>query len=199
MRPPVLTPIEKRQVLVKSYLDSFRRAGIKISMRDVERQVIADCEIVDSAERSGELAGGGRKDPSPGRVRPDVIAQAEQATGVKLGATPDLWRPRFRFGNPQQVSEQWGYAVARWFRILEEGVIATPTGRQYVGKLGPLAREAATIEACFQLRGVPAAKRGFVLNEFDGLKDRDAARLYMRRVIDVCDRSTGVLGSWYVK
>lgn len=192
---PPLTPQQKRDVLIGSYLDSYRRGGFKVTPQEVERQVVADCELVDAAERAGELRGGGTPDPTPPKPRPDPIREAEQQHGVRLlregDAPPQLWRPGFMYRNPQAVGERWGYAVARIARIMEGGTKE--------GALAELARAYKTVFACFQLRGVAPEKRGFRINQFDGLTDRDAARAFMRAVEDICDRSTGVLGSWYVK
>lgn len=193
--PPIMTPQQKRDVLVASYLESYRRAGIQRTPEEVHREVISDCELVDAADRAGELRGGGTKDPNPPRERPDPVQQAAAAQGVRLLADgekpPTIWRPGFLFRNPQQVSERWGFAVARIARICEGGTKD--------GALAALARDYKTLFACFQLRNVPAASRGFKVNAFDGLIDRDAARAFMRGVEDICDRSTGVLGSWYTK
>jgi hypothetical protein len=192
---PPMTPQRKRDVLVASYLDSYRRAGIKRTVEEVTNEVIADCELVDAADRAGELRGGGTKDPTPARERPDPIQEAAQQNGVRLLAkgetSPTIWRPGFLFRNPQQVSERWGYAVGRIARIIEGGTKD--------GALAALSRAYKTLFACFQLRNVPAANRGFRVNQFDGLTDRDAARAFMRGVEDICDKSTGLLGSWYVK
>lgn len=198
MKPPLLlTPIQKRDVLVKSYMDSYRRANIAMTRDEVERQVIADCELVDAAARAGELSNSSPKAKPAAKKRPraNALEQAERVTGVRLlgqgDKPPEIWRPTFLFQNPQQVSERWGYAVARIARICEGGAKE--------GALAPLARDYKTLYACFLLRNVPAIARGFTRNDFDGLSDRDAARAFMRGVEDICDRSTGVLGGWYVR
>jgi hypothetical protein len=89
--------------------------------------------------------------------------------------------------------------VARIKRIQTEGVTLGVNGVTFIGDLGVLAKDYATVYACFLFRNQSAAKRGFVRNQFDGMPDADVARLYRRLVEDICDRSTGVLGSWYVK
>lgn len=198
MKPPLLTAIQKRDVLIKSYMDSYRHAKIAMTRDEVERQVIADCELVDAAARAGELSNGAPVKPAtkPAKAkRPDVFEQAQHESGVRLlgqsDKPPEIWKPSFMFRNPQQVSERWGYAVARIARICEGGTKD--------GALAVLAREYKTLYACFLLRNVPPIARGFRTNQFDGLSDRDAARAFMRAVEDVCDRSTGVLRSWITK
>jgi hypothetical protein len=194
--PPIMTPQQRRDILIGSYLDSYRRAQIKATPAEVERQVVADCELVDAAGRAGELTGfrPGKPQEQVSRTRPDAIAEAARANGLRLTEPteqPQIWRPSFLFKNPQQVSERWGYATARIARILEGGTTGTA--------LAPLARDFHTLWACFLMRDIAPERRGFERNEFDGLSDRDVGRAFMRAIEDICDRSTGVLGSWYVK
>lgn len=131
--------------------------------------------------------------------RKRAIVEAEQQTGARLIDTdklaPQLWRPDFLFDNPVRVAERWAFACGRLARILSEG----KQNREFVGRLGQLAREYEELWALFMARNLPANARGYAVNRFDGLSNRDVVRVYMRAVEDICDRSTGVLGSWYVK
>lgn len=131
--------------------------------------------------------------------RSRVIVEAEQETGARLIDTsklaPQLWRPDFLFNNPARVAERWAYACGRLARILSEG----KQNREFVGRLGALAREYEELWALFMARNLPADARGYAANKFDGLSNRDVVRLFMRGVEDICDRSTGVLGGWYVR
>lgn len=194
-----MTPVQKRQLLVQSYLESYRQSGIKMTEQQVERQVIADCELVDAATRAGDIGGGQSKQPANEnrpRKRSNAIAEAQQKTGVRLlNGNVELWRPSFMFKKPLETGKRWGFACGRIARILHDG----KDGRKYVGNCGPYAYEYETLWACFQSRNLPAAARGFEKNPFDGLTDKDAARAFMRGVEDICDRSTGVLGSWFTK
>lgn len=189
-KPPQLTPQQKRDVLVASYLDSYRRAGMQVTADQVTRQVIADCELVDAADRAGELRGPGTPSSKPKRKRRvNELERATQETGVRVmdrRDAPVIWRPSFMFKNPQQVSDRWGFAVARIARITESGTEH--------GALAELAREYKATYARFLLRN-----RGLRDDAFAGLNDRDSARKFMRIVEDICDRSTGVLGSWYTR
>lgn len=187
-----MTPQEKKRVLVDSYAQSYRRAGIPMTAEAIERQVISDCELVDAAERNGELCGGGTPDPTPTRQRPDVIAEAEQKLGVRRTRPPRPWRPALLYD--RRGDERWLYARGRIARILEQG--ATNAG-VVDGRLGVLQRELLTLHCCFLTRSIE--RYGSVPNPFYGLSDKDCLRLFRRKVEDICDRSTGVLGHWYVK
>jgi hypothetical protein len=202
VKSPVLSPHEKKRVLVDSYLGSYRRAGLRPDPVAVEKLVIADCELVDAAERNGELRGGGApKDPGPPGERRDVIAEAEQETGVRR-VDPNVgprWRPVLLHQRPNRVDERWAFACGRIARILKEGTQGGAPGKRYVGNCGALAKEYHTAYACLLTRNLPATARGFKINPFDGLPERDCQRVYRRIVEDICDRSTGVLGSWFTK
>ncbi len=125
------------------------------------------------------------------------LAAEEQGTRLidTTKLAPQLWRPDFLFDNPVRVAERWAYACGRLARILSEG----KQSREFVGRLGQLAREYEELWALFMARNLPADARGYATNRFDGLSGRDVVRVYMRAVEDICDRSTGVLGGWYVK
>jgi len=198
---PALTPHERKRILVDSYLGSYHRMGVRPDPADVEKLVIADCELVEAAERNGELRGGGTKDSEPPAQRRDVIADAEAETGVRRvdATTADRWRPRILHHRPTKVDQRWAYACGRIARILKDGTQAGSPGKRYVGACGPLAREYHTAYACLLTRNLPATGRGFNVNPFDGLPENDCMRVFRRIVEDICDRSTGVLGSWYTK
>lgn len=196
------SPIELRDRMAKGYLDSYRRAGLDVTPEQMTKLAAADCELVDAADRAGELRGGPRSDapPEQPRARPNVIAQAEQETGARLGAKSDPARTRAMNGNPQKVSERWGAAVARIKRIL--GGVGKSSSLVVAVKdaeLGALAKEYAEHFAQYQMRGTKPPAQGKDRNPYRHMSERDASRKFMRAVEDICDRSTGKLGSWYVK
>lgn len=195
MKAPPLSPQQRVSLLVASYMDSYKRAGVAMTPDEVRAQVVADCELVDAAERNGELNKPSQRKPR--EPRENRLDKAEQETGVRTVDTQkvDVWRPKFMHQSPVKMSERWGYACGRIARIKSDGM----EGRDYVGKLGPLAYAYDTLYACFLTRNLPAASRGFQRNPFDGMTDRDAARRFIAETERICDQSTGVLGSWYTK
>lgn len=186
--------------MVASYLESYRRAGISMSQDQVEKQVVADCELVDAARRHGEI-GGAKPKRDERQTRPDVVEAAQRATGTRLTRGEQQY-DRFRFldASPQATSERWGFATARLYRILEgvgksSNFVTAVKNAEYPA----LAQAAAELWMHWLTRGMPAPSLGVDHNPFRGLSNRDASRVFMRLVEDICDRSTGVLGPWYTK
>lgn len=196
-----LDPQTMRERLVRSYSASYDRAGIKMSPREIEQQVVSDCEMVDAARAHGELDQRPASAPAPAAPRPDPVAQAAAANGLRTNPQGDIVRFRVLHDDPTKVSERWGYAAGRIKRILEG--VRKDTSSLVVAvedaELGKLATEFAELWACFKTFMGPAPRTGPDRNPFRGLSTRDAARKFQRLVEDICDRSTGIpgLGPWF--
>lgn len=194
--------------LIESYARTYDAAGTYVPRAEIERQVIADLHVVDRARAEGDLKDNltqRPRDPAAPSPRAAALAEAERANGVTVDRGGDgpgvVQRFRVLHQNAQKVGERWGYAVGRIKRILE-GVRRDTTSLVTAvedAELGALALEYADLWSCFLTRAAPAPLTGKDLNPFRGLSDRDASRMFMRKVEDICDRSTGKLGSWYVK
>lgn len=203
----LLTPQQYRERLVASYLGSYRRMYGEVDERAVERQVLADIELVEGARRAGDLRDAPRRDPAdrPASVRPDLLAAAQAETNTKLSKPRDPrdavpYRPGVTHGNPMLVSARWGAAVARIGRILQgAGRAATFSGAVANAEIPELARRYAELWSFYTTRSAPPRSRGRDHNPFRELSDQDAARMFMRKCEDICDASTGVLGWWYVR
>lgn len=199
-----IDPRTVRDRMISSYSKSYARAQIKMSQRDIERQVIADCQIVDNAKAAGDIATGQRKKPAQAkRPRRNVVAEAQRDTRTTLSvdSAGQVVRTRALHSRPSMTSERWGYAAGRISRILEG--VRRDTSSLVVAvedaELGELAMAYADVWGYFMTRLQPPPLSGNDRNPFRGLSDRDAARKFQRLVEDICDRSTGKLGSWYTK
>lgn len=127
----------------------------------------------------------------------DPRQEVRHATGVQHGAT--AYRPRILHANPHQFSQRWPFAVARIYRI-GEGAKASAFDRATDTAACPaLAREYLELYAYYMTRQRSAPLGKTDHNPFRALSDRDAARMFERRVESICDRSTGKLGAWYTK
>lgn len=199
-----LDPQTIRERMIRSYTAGYRRAGIDMSPRAIEQQVVSDCEIVDAARARGEISNGPKPGAprEPAKPRVDHVAQAAAANGMRVNpAAGAIVRSRVLHGDPTKVSERWGYAAGRIKRILEG--IRRDTSSLVVAvehaELGKLATEFADLWSHFKTFTGPAPRSGPDRNPFRGLSTRDAARKFQRLVEDICDRSTGIpgLGPWY--
>jgi hypothetical protein len=115
-------------------------------------------------------------------------------------STARAYRPKALYANPLMIGERWAHAVKRIERIMEgcaraNNLKAAANGAEY----GGLATRFAETWAYYITRSKPSPTRGMDHNPFRGLSDRDASRKFIRMVEDICDASTGVLGSWYTK
>ena len=134
-----------------------------------------------------------------------VHARAQEAvheSGLSMGGSPDArpYRPMALWENPRKVGPRWPFACMRIRRILE-GVARSSSITDAVGgaEYKKLAREYGETYAYYLTRDRPAPARRVDHNPFRGLSDHDAFRMFVRKVEDICDRSTGKLGSWYTK
>ena len=204
------SPQEIRRRLEQSYRQSYERAGIAASDRDIAAIALGDLTLVDRARALGELSRGASSvtPVDVARERPDPVLEAARDAGVKLTVVDEADAPvrdryAFMHGDPTTISERWGAAVARIGNILERtSRQATIAGTLANAEFPKLATEYAELYGFFLTRGKPAPP-GIDHNPFRAngvpLSDRDAARLFMRKVEDICDRSTGVLGPWWCK
>lgn len=133
----------------------------------------------------------------------DPVAEAAQAAGVRLSVTPEA-QARKRSSVPllersaHFVGERWAHACARIYRILEgagQGGASTTVAAVRDAEMPLLAAEYMRQFKLFTYLRF----RDHDSNPYRGMSDRDSARKFMRIVEDICDRSTGKLGAWYVK
>lgn len=110
------------------------------------------------------------------------------------------YQPKALYANPLLIGDRWAHAVKRVERIMEgcasaNNLKAAANGAEY----GRLATRFAETWSYYLTRSKPPPSRGVDHNPFRNLSDRDASRKFIRVVEDICDASTGVLGSWYTK
>lgn len=199
MTHALLTPQQLRERLVEFYMGSFKRAYGGADRATIERKVIADLEFVESAKRMESSAPASVRRPPPPR---NLAAQASANAGMTIakGAEPgERYRPNFLHKNPMLISERWGAATARLMRILQGSWGSSLTEAVENSEVPRLAREFLDVYGYYMTRGRPAPLSGVDRNPFRDLSDKDAARLFMRKVEDICDKSTRELGGWYVK
>lgn len=200
MKP--LTPQQLRDATVRDYARNVRRAGGVPDMRAIERLALADLALVDAHERERKRAPAPAKKIEQPKKRSNELEEHCQEHGIRTAVrecTPE--KPRSVLDmNAQAVSERWGYAMGRINRILEpRGNIkaAANKGMDAVvqeAAYPKLAAKFLNLWTWFLMRHTRSK-----WNPFYGMSQQDAARMFMRGVENICDESTGVLGSWYTK
>lgn len=110
------------------------------------------------------------------------------------------YRPDMLYADPRTISPRWSYAVMRIKRILEGHARAsTVEGAIKGAECAGLAQQYIETWSYYMFRSKPVPLVGTDHNPFRHLSDGDAIRKFVRMVEDICDRSTGKLGSWYTR
>lgn len=192
------TPTQVREEMVRHRVESARRAGVDASPDQVERGVLRDLELVEGLKRGQDTTRHRHRHRSPrsGGRRAQQTLDKRPDEGLKL-VTPsgNFERPPLLHAPALAIGLKWSAAVARIGRIVE-GTAPAPTPEQAVATAAcpDLALEWWKTYADYRLR-----HRLSRHNLFLGLSERDAARKLVRIVMDLCDRSTGRLGPWWVR
>lgn len=195
---PIASPLELRDATVRDYTRAARRIGLEPDVEAIARLAQADLTLVDAYEREVKRSPAPAAPRQRARPRQSALEKAQQEQGVKVvqdHATRD--RPHVLYAKAHMVSQRWSHATARIARILQGVTASSDISQSLQDAVAPkLAKEFAELYIHFQLRG-----RQSKHNPFRGLSARDAARMFVRKVEDICDRSTGIpgLGPWWVK
>lgn len=127
-------------------------------------------------------------------------------SGISFGGTPEAtpYRPRVLYGDETGSRRRFwprgDAAAARIYRLLEGVAKSASLERAVAGaEYRRLAQEYVELWIYYQTRDKPPPVKGKDHNPFRWMSDGDSERMFMRRVEDICDRSTGVLGSWWAK
>lgn len=197
--------IDLKHTLVGDYARNQKRVGLEPDMGAIESQVLADLAMVDQYE--SEQA----SKPAPVRVAKERdihtneldaeleknnmrayvkdVADDEQPGDMILDATPKSEKAIRMFGRVKQILRPRGdiAAEARKGKDLRD---CTSECTDPV-----LALEFLELWTWYgPLRRLPSPK-----NKFFMMTNTDAAMAFVRGLEDICDRSTGRFGPWWVK
>lgn len=198
-RPAPLVPLrtaqELKQATVRDYLRAGARMGITAPMSEVEKLAQADLEMVERYRRGIDMSPRPAKKKRESRAEKLILTPQEAANEPKLkAASKNRDRPDVLYANASKMGERWGYALGRLRRILEgAGRANTPEGVASTSECPDLALAVRKIHAEYLTRS-----RNHPLNRFAGLRDDEARRKLQRLIEDICDKSTGRLGPWWV-
>lgn len=178
-----------KETLVEDYLDIARKNGVNPSSSDVEKLAIGDLTLTDAVERTAKPIA----KPKPDSTAP-IAAKAQNLaseTGwelTKKPLQPQRARRSANFLNRRPQNPKQAAAIMRLGQILQPASWFRPSeGLDYV--IPALAQSFAEM--------MQRLDRGLV--EFQGKSDIDCERIAWRHIEDLCDKSTGKLGHWWVK
>lgn len=129
----------------------------------------------------------------------------KSADARRAKATP--WRPTLLYADPRLTDERWAYAMGRIRRICE-GVDAVRSSTPGVTNFEASIRTAASPRLAhrfFELVTYLLTKNRPWLspkkdhNPYRHLPDSEALAKFRAQVEELCDKSTGQFGAWYVK
>ena len=194
---PVTDPLQLKAIVMREYREKARLAGRTVSEQALERFAVQELNLVDAFGRWSRPQV--KKEPDParkerGRARTKKRA-AEQ--GLRVVERPGSYDVHSALDVKGAIDSQMQAAIARIGRILENdgGTHVSDFDKAIAATAVPkLAREFLRLLFGYQLRG-----RQSKHNPFCGLSDRDASRKFLRGILDICDRSTGVMGHWWTK
>lgn len=190
---PVTDPLALKAMVMDEYRAKATRSGTSISEGMLASIAEAELRLADAYNEELDRIGTRR------RARRSKIAERTQSPGPRAPSgsrTPP--RPRLVDAPAHLVSAQWAAATQRIARILEtdarDNVHVSYEGQVKNTAAPSLAREYLRLWGHYLL-----PDRNTTHNPFMGMNDRDRAKKFMRAVMDICDRSTGRLGPWWVK
>ena len=207
LRPPS-SPQELRDSMVEDFMVMNRSMGLPDDRPTVERQALTYLHVHDAVQREAPAP------PPPPTREERAAAERDRAKRLDERAA-ERHQAHIMRGHERVVStknavmhaktlptDRWSYAKARIARICE-GVINHPDiVKATAGCTMPkLAREVFRIQGFVLTRHTPPNQMppGSERNPFFGMSEADYAAKFRRLIEDICDRSTGRLGSWYVK
>lgn len=204
MKP--LGDIELKQALVGDYSRNAQRMGVSPDMGAIETQVLKDLNMVDAYESEQAAV------PMP--AKPDATRQrdiktdeldaelskhgmrayckdtpTERKPDMICDATPKSEKAVRMFGRIKQILRPRGNiaAVAQRGGSLRDSTVECTDPE--------LAKEFLELWVWYiPLRALWSPK-----NQYYWLSDYDAARVFLRGLEDICNRSTGRFGAWWVK
>lgn len=177
-----------KETMVEDYLEIARRRGVDASSADAERVALGDLESYEALQRDAKP----RQAKAPVVDREHPAEKMAEELGWKMFKRPIAQRPKApsvtaflskRPGSPKQAA-----AIARLGMILKPASWFRPS-KEFDYALPRLA--SSFVQSMRELE----AGRG----EFAGKSAKDCERIMWRRVEDLCDKSTGRLGPWWVK
>lgn len=183
-------PIWVKETLVEDYKAQAEQRGVTPSAADVERIVLEDLRISDAVDREAKPAAPRKPVERPAEPSRRVTNLAESlGWRVYKRGSPDAPARRTHadfLGRPPKTEKQRAIIVRMGRLLAQESPVRLSRTTDFVGR--------ACAEDFVKLIVDLKEQRG----EFLGKSPRDCERIFWARAQDICDRSTGKHGQWWV-
>lgn len=193
---PLTNPRDVREATVRDYVRNAARAGIDVPSSSLERLAIHDCQMADAYMTRGVDLSPPVKKRAPRKGIAELVRPKDDIDLAMKAPLPVAKRERpMTYADFTGISARWPYAMGRLKRILAGAQgNKDPLLVAMSCELPDLAVEVLRLQRNYLMRA-----RDSRHNPFRDLNEIDARRALVRAVEDICDRSSGRLGPWWVK
>lgn len=198
MRPA--TPLELKDVTVRDYVRDSARMGAPMTVQEAERRALVDCQIYDAVMREQRPTAPAKPDPEREAAKAAELDKQAADVGAEInrGQVETKRAPVAALHKRHRPDSRAAYAKGRILRILEG---ATPSASLetacQTATIPSLALEVMRLYSNMVTRGFPRRPQD-ERNPFFGMSDLDASQMMQAMLENICDRSTGKLGPWWV-
>lgn len=202
MKAPALSPQGLRDVTVRDYLRDSARFGAPLTTAQAERLAVRDCEIYDAVTRASADAAPAAPDPAKEAEKAAQLDAEAAAVGAEVMHAPMETATRrstvATLHKHHRPDSRMAFAKGRIRRICE----GTSPNKDLVkacstATIPALALEVTKLYINLATRGAPRRPTDEP-NPFFGMSEDDASRMAQAILENICDRSSGRLGPWWV-
>lgn len=197
-----MSDIDRRDWLVRSHVESAKAAGASVNVEDVTRQAARDLAAADKLQAKRRQVA-----RRPDEAKPDARAKAKLDAAAQKRKSSLYERPAASDGVmlPKLTGVDEERRIALFARIKR---ICTPiperlkpselaNGIGGMCEYPALANDVALHTYGYARGSTIHPSTG--ITSYRGLSFDDKIRKYTRALEDICDRSTALLGPWWVK
>lgn len=211
-RPAPIDGPALREVTVRDYRRNAERAGVPVDLAAIEALALADCNTYAAVMRDRHPAAPAAPDPAKEAERAGALDAAVGAVGAEVVREPMKAKRLSLLADVPNPNDKWAWALGRLAVILRgadplafvrPGASTVEIMRAITStcECPDLAFEVERLKAHWGLYLATGCKGTLKIlgepNVFAGLPLGTALAKYRRLTEDICDKSTGRLGSWW--
>lgn len=198
-----MKPIEGialKERTVRDYTRNYERAGFRVDPAAIERLAVADLNLADNYDAAipdSAYVPDAAKDAAKVAEKEAAVAEEAEKVGAEIVTGKMIRRELATLHASPRPGSKWSFAMGRLARILQRP--NTPSRTPWKDcEIPHLAERAHKLQAFIALDPQRRMKKvGGERNPFYRLSDRDFERKFRRMIEDICDESSGRLGTWW--